>query len=146
MKKVSIVILALAALLISQSCNNIGGDTRSDLVKTKMSEMIVRQSNGLLGLESFKKINGTEQQIAGAPAYEITFSFVFDVKQPCYQSQFFGFVSQGQFNFLVLDHATSEMGQARHLISGGGGRYVLNGRATLIKRENGWEVANIEPS
>ncbi len=139
-------ILCTVSILPIASCQNTSGDERVEAVKQKLINRLASESQGAFTLTSLTKVNGTEQNYMGTPMYELQFSCTLNTEHTCWKINH-GF--KGYFSdFVTLpDKPTAE--QERVALGVGqqfmqGTSIPLNGKATLIKTDNGWSVDEIK--
>ena len=143
MKAKTLSILLLGCFTFS--CNQLLPDNRPDLVKQKLSNKITQESKGAVTLVSFTKTNGMEQSATGIQAYELEFNANIRFEKECLKG---GNAFEGYFqNFRVIFHEPKgwEAYEMSNPVKFKKDQNVqLTGKATLVKKDNGWEVENLK--
>ncbi|MBS1683225.1 MAG: hypothetical protein JSS76_00615 [Bacteroidetes bacterium] len=140
MKKIMSISIYLVFLLLLQSCK----DSRPDVLVKYVKERVNNESEGAFDVSGIGNINGVEQNIGGSIKYEIDFTMTLVPHRTCWKN---GNAFQGYWDdFTVADKIPDgwegrNWANAKQLTAGS--FIQLKGKATMVKKSNGWEVEKI---
>lgn len=121
-------LFSLAILFLLASCSSKPSESE---VRQKIEQKISRNSNGLVKLVDFRKINGIEREFGGVRTYEMEWSAELEFVADClWDSSTFKAIPppQGLDAYLHLNMKKAAWGD----------RVKISGSTTLEKAENGW--------
>jgi hypothetical protein len=132
MKNKLILMLCCLCTVALASCQLLG-DERVAVTKTFLERRVTNESGGAFTLTSFNKINGTEQDLGGMKAYELEFTCAVTAEKDCWKvGSFSAYSSHPTYDQVTNPYEAQQIKK--------GTRVPFRGKATLVKKDNGWSV------